>query len=112
MLRLHCDCRLIHVCRLPSGMGPEPGLISLDMSGAKEARVAGSKQERVRDARVMGMNWTSPGRSARNLSTWQSFEVQAVLCILLRASGTAWWPDLAELCLNTRLLLLTQARSC
>ena len=80
---------MIHVCRLPSGIGPEPGLISLDMSGASEASVAGSKQERVRDARDMGMNWTSPGKSARNLSTWQSVEAQAVLCTLLRASGTA-----------------------
>ena len=61
-------------------------------------------------SRVMGMSSTLAGRSARNLSTWQSFEVHSLGGALLSASGTSWRPALAELCSNLTLLLLTEAR--
>ena len=63
-------------------------------------------------ARVTGMNATFSGMSSKNLSTWQSLLPHEVLGSLLRASGTRCRPALAELCLNTTLLLFTQASNC
>ena len=61
--------------------------------------------------RVTGISSTFVGMSARNRWTWQSFDVQGFSGARLRASGTVWRPALAELCLNTTLLLFTEARS-
>ena len=75
------------------------------------ASVAGSVDARHKEERVKGMNCTSWGISARNLSIWQSLDLQVWTGTRLRASGTRCCPLLAELCLKRTGLRLTEASS-
>ena len=59
------------------------------MSGVIDARVAGSIGLSNNDERLIGMHWALSGMSSRNLSTWQSFDVQQAVGVRLQASGTA-----------------------
>ena len=60
--------------------------------------------------REIGMSSTLAGNSLRKRSAWQSFEVQGLGGLLLKASGTSCRPALAELWLKTTLLRFTEAR--